>query len=89
MSLQATKPPSLRVGTTVKDPQQCLAQQLRPHLPFRVSTLTSQRSGLITCSTSFVLLGRDITLRVTTYRFDTNGTVLDFYTHRYWPIFHF
>jgi hypothetical protein len=88
---QATKSPSLRVGTTIRDPQEYFTEQLKhqPHLPLRVSTLTSQPGGLFTYNTRFVFLGCEITSRTSTYRFDTNGTVLSIYTRRYWPIFHF
>ncbi len=88
IGFRPTKSPSLRVGTTIRNPQEYLTQQLR-HRPLRVSTLTSEPSrGVYTCSTSFVLLGREITSRVSVYRFDTNGTVLSIYSRRYWPILH-
>jgi hypothetical protein len=89
---QATKSPSLRVGTTIRDPYEYLIQRLghQAHIPFRVSTLTSQPStGLYTCTTTYAFLGHKITLKTSTYLFDTNGTVLKIYTRRYWPIFYF
>lgn len=89
VGFQATKSPSLRVGTTIRDPQGYFTQQLRHHLPLRVSTLTSQPSGVYVYDTRFVLLGRAITSRTSVYRFDTNGTVLCTYSRRYWPIFRF
>ena len=92
MGFQAlTKSPSLRVGTTIKDPQAYFTQRLRhqAHLPFRVSTLSSQGGGLYTYNTRFVFLGREITSRTSTYLFDTNGTVLKIYSIRYWPVLHF
>ncbi len=92
MGFQATKSPSLRVGTTIRDPQEYLTQRLRhqAHIPLRVSTLASQPSGgVYTYATTYAFLGHNITLRTSTYLFDTNGTVLKIYTRRYWPIFHF
>lgn len=89
IGFQATKSPSLRVGTTIRDPQAYFTQRLRHHLPLRVSTLTSQPGGVYVYDTRFVLLGREITSRASVYRFDTNGTVLSIYTRRNWPIFRF
>jgi hypothetical protein len=91
IGFQATKSPSLRVGTTIRNPQEYFTQQLRkqPHLPLRVSTLMSQPGGLYTYNTRFVFLGREITSKTSVYRFDTNGTILSIYARRYWPIFHF
>jgi hypothetical protein len=89
LGLQATKSPSLRLGTTIKDPQEYFTHQLRKHRPLCVSTLTSLGNVRFIYDTRFVLLGHTITSRVFVYRFDTNGTVLDISTHRYWPILHF
>lgn len=89
LGLQATKSPSLRLGTTLKDPQEYFTHQLRQHRPLCVSTLTCQGNVRFIYDTRFVLLGQTISSRVFVYRFDTNGTVLDIWTHRYWPIFHF
>ena len=86
---RATKPASLRVGMTIRDPQQYFTQH-HVHLPLHASTLVSEpNSGLYTYNTSFVVLGCEITSVTSVYRFDTNGTVLSIYTCRYWPIFHF
>ena len=86
-----TKSPSLRVGTTIRDPQEYFTQRLRhvAHLPLRDITLTSQPNGLYIYHTSFVFLGREITSRASVYCFDTNGTVLSIYSRRYWHILHF
>jgi hypothetical protein len=92
MGFQATNSPSLRVGTTIRDPQDYLTQRPRhqAHLPLRVSTLTSQPGGgVYTYATTYAFLGHTITVRTSTYLFDTNGTVLKIYTRRCWPIFHF
>jgi hypothetical protein len=89
IGFQATKSPSLRVGTTIGDPQEYFTQQLSHHVPLRVSTLTSQPGGVYVYNTRFVLLGREITSGTSVYCFDTNGTVLSMYTRRYWPIFRF
>ena len=66
MGFQATKSPSLRVGTTIRDPQEYLTQRLRhqAHIPLRVSTLASQPSGgVYTYATTYAFLGHNITLR--------------------------
>ena len=90
IGFQATKSPSLRVGTTVRDPQEYFEQQLRhKHLPFQESSVTRTSGGWYTIGTRFVVFGREITSRVSSYHFDTNGTVLSVYSRRYWPIFHF
>ena len=91
MGIQATNSPSLRVGTTIRDPQEYLTQRLRhqAHLPLRVSTLSSQPGGVYTYATTYAFLGHTITLRTSTYLFDTNGTLLRMESGRYWPIFHF
>jgi len=90
IGFQATKPPWLRVGTTIRDPEKYFTQQLRTHHSLRVVTLTSQPGGVYTYNTRFVLLGRGIAERTSVYCFDTNGTVLSIYTTRWqWPILHF
>jgi hypothetical protein len=89
IGFQATRSPSLRVGTTIRDPQGYFTQRLRHHLPCRVSVLTSQPGGIYVYDTRFVLLSRQITSSVSVYRFDTNGTVLSVYSRRYWPLFRF
>ncbi len=89
IGFQATRSPSLRVGTTISDPKEYFNQRLRRHVPFRDSILTSQPGGVYVYDTRFVLLGHTITARASVYRFDTNGTVLSIYSRRYWPIFHF
>lgn len=91
IGFQATKLPSLRVGTTIRDPQEYFTRQLRKqrHVPLRVSSLVSQPGGVYTYDTSFVILGRRITSRTSVYQFDTNGTLLNIYSRRYWPILHF
>ncbi len=88
IAFHGTKKPSLRVGATIRDPQEYLSKH-GPRVPFCVGTLVSQPGGVYTHDTSFLILGRRITSRTTLYRFDTNGTVLSIYSRRYWPIFHF
>jgi hypothetical protein len=60
IGFQATRSPSLRVGTTIRDPQGYFTQQLGHHLPLRVRTLTSQPGGVYVYDTRFVLFGRAI-----------------------------
>jgi len=88
IGFQGTKTPSLRVGSSIRDPREYLSA-CGPRVPFCVRTLVSQPGGVYTHDASFVILGSRITSRVTVCRFDTNGTVLSIYSRRYWPIFHF
>ncbi len=88
IGLQGTKAPPLRVGSSVKDPQDYLSRH-GPRGRFCVTALVKQPGGVYTHDASFVILGRRITSRTTVYLFDTNGTVLSIQSRRYWPIFHF
>ncbi len=90
IGFEATKPLSLRVGTTIRDPGKYFDQQLRAHHSLSRVTLTSLPSGgVYTYDTSFVILGRRITSRTSVYQLDTNGTVLSIYSRRCWPILRF
>jgi hypothetical protein len=90
IGFQATKSPSLRVGTTIRDPQEYFEQQLRhQQLSFLQTSSMVRHRGVYSIDTRFVVLGREITSRVSVYRLDTNGTVLSIYSRRYWPILHF
>lgn len=88
IGLHATKPPSLRVGTTIRNPKNYLTQQLRAHRFLQEGNLTAQPGGVYTSNTRFVILGHAVTERTSVYCFDTNGTVLSIYTQRRWPILH-
>jgi hypothetical protein len=71
IGFQATKSPSLRAGTTVRDPQEYFERQLRrQHLPFQHSSVTRTSGGWYTIGTRFVVFGREITSTVSNYHFD-------------------
>ena len=91
ISFQPTKSPSLRVGTTIRDPAEYFRQQARHQAGFPLRhTITTVGQRHIQVTTRFDLQGRTITFTTSVYRFDTNGTILSIYnTRRYWPIFHF
>ena len=89
IGLLAAKPPSLRVGTTIRDPENYFRQQLGTHRSLRIVTLTSQPGGVYTYSTRFVLLGCGIAERTSVCCFDTNGTLRSIHTTRWqWPVPH-
>ena len=89
IGLQASKR-SLRVGTTVRHPLEYFEQQLmHQNLHFQTGAIVGQPGGWYTINTRFVVFDREITSKVCTYHFDTNGTVLSVSSRRYWPIFHF
>ena len=88
VAVVASKPPSPRVGATLKDPRSYFMAQVEAnHRGIRrlMGHSVAAGDGVFTCRTQYRLRpNHTIALRSYTYRFDTKGTVLSISSELKW-----
>jgi hypothetical protein len=88
IEVMTAKPPSLRVGATLKDPRSYFMAQVEAnHRGIRrlMAHSVEASDGVFICRTKYrVRPNHTIALRSYTYRFDTNGTLLSISSEMKW-----